>query len=83
VTDPTLLIDGAEKALIGYIRRCGQPLVAVYDYEKLMAVYQEGGMTDEEAAEWIEVNVIGARVGTGTPGVLVRGTVADIKDELE
>jgi hypothetical protein len=81
--DPTLFIDDAEQALVGYIRRCGQPLVAVYDYEKLVAVYQASGMTEEEATEWIEVNVIGAWLGTGTPSVLVRGTVADIKDELE
>ena len=92
--DRTLLIDGADSAILGYVYRCGQtPLVVyvyrcgqtplvVYDYERLMLHYQGGGMTEEEAVEWIETNVVGAWMGAGTPGVLMRANREEIARAL-
>lgn len=80
-TDKTLLVEGADDAILGFIQRCGQPPVAVYDNDRLIAHFMAQGMTFEEAVEWIDYNIIGAWVGEGTPGVLVRATREDL-DEL-
>ncbi len=68
--EATLQIPGAERAIVGMIRRCGQPAVLVYSRPELVRHFMRDGMTREEAEEWIDVNVIGAWVGAGTPAVL-------------
>jgi hypothetical protein len=75
----TLWIDGADKAVIGFIDRCGYPPVVIYSYPKLCTVFVKQGMTDEEAAEWVSFNIEGAGMGAGTPGILHRGTAADVR----
>jgi hypothetical protein len=67
-----MLIPGKDAALIGVVERCGQPAFAVYDRGLLVALYVREGMTEEEAEEWITVDIDGAWVGDGTPAVLVR-----------
>jgi hypothetical protein len=63
-----LLADGFDTALIGVARRCGQPTLAVYDYELgLQVLMERDGMTREEAIEYMEFNVVGAWVGEHTP----------------
>lgn len=68
-----LLADGFEAALIGVARRCGQPTLAVYDYELgVKVLIERDGMTYEEAVEYLEFNTVGAWVGGNTPIWLVR-----------
>lgn len=68
-----LLLDGFEDALIGFARRCGQPTLAVYDYEKCVDVLvNRDGMTEEDAVDYIEFNVAGAWVGEHTPVMFCR-----------
>lgn len=69
-----ILWDGLDDALVGVARRCGQPTLAVYDYEKCIEVFMRGdpGMTYEDAVEWIEFNVVGGWIGEMTPVMLVR-----------
>jgi len=63
-----LLADGFDAALIGTGERCGQPTIAVYDREKCIEVLEKrDGMTQEEANEFFEFNVMGAWVGEQTP----------------
>lgn len=63
-----LLADGFEDAFIGIARRCSQPSLAVYDYTKGVEILmQRDGMSEEEAVEWMEFNVVGAWVGEHTP----------------
>lgn len=81
--DSTILIDDADEAIVGYFYRCSRPIVAVYDYDKLVAVFVKSGMTDDEAREHIEVNVIGGWLGEGTPAVLVYGNADDIQQAVE
>ena len=50
---------------IGYRFNAG-PL-AVYDIERVLQVLEKDGMTEEEAIEWYEYNIIGGWVGDGTP----------------
>jgi hypothetical protein len=67
-----LFADGFDAALVGAGRRCGQPTVAVYDYNKAVGVLeQRDGMSQEEAMEFMEFNVVGAWVGDNTPVWLV------------
>jgi len=67
-----MLADGFEDALIGIFRRFGQEPIAAYDYGKCIDILMEEGATYEEATEYFEFNVIGAWVGDGTPGFVVK-----------
>jgi len=66
-----LVIDGMDEAIIGFARRCGQPTIAVYDYNVLVSLHCKMGMTEEEAVEYISFNIEGAWVGEGTPALVV------------
>lgn len=61
-----LLADGLEDALIGFGYQFSRK-VAIYDYARCVAVLERGGMTTEDAVEWMEFNVLGAYVGPNTP----------------
>lgn len=75
--DEILYIPGADAALLGVVARCGQQPFLVYDHEKLVEHFMAEGMSYDEAVEWIDYNVEGAWVGTGTPGVLHRDVDED------
>jgi hypothetical protein len=65
-----LKIDGHENASIGqaYIwRDRAQVLVLVYDAEVIRANLMKGGMSSDEAREYIEYNIEGAYMGEHTP----------------
>jgi hypothetical protein len=62
-----LTMDGFDDAYLGTIRRCGQPTLACYSYNKCIAVLVSGGMSHEEALEYFEFNCVGAWVGPNTP----------------
>lgn len=62
-----LYADGFEDAIIGVGRQFNTDVV-VYDEEKCIQILMErDGMTDEEAEEFFEFNVVGAYVGEHTP----------------
>jgi len=64
-----LLADGFEEAFLGVFRRFGMTPIALYDYDKCIEVLvSRDGMSEEEAEEFFEYNVIGAWMGDGTPG---------------
>lgn len=67
-----LQIDGCAKALIGWFQRPGAGPLLVYDYDKLVACFVKQGMTEDEAVEWVAVNVESAWMGEGTPAILHR-----------
>ena len=63
-----LLMDGFDEAFIGTSQRINEPVLAVYSYDKMVEVLKSrDGMTDEEACEYIDFNVVGAWVGERTP----------------
>ena len=63
-----LMADGFEDAYIGVARRCGQPDLAVYTVRLCITILVErDGMTQEDAAEYLEFNSIGAWAGELTP----------------
>jgi hypothetical protein len=68
-----LLADGFEDAFVGFACRCGQPTLAVYDYDKGVELLMENGYESEsEAQEWMFNNVAGAWMGEHTPMWLFR-----------
>ena len=65
-----LKADGLDKAVIGVCRCKGREDVLAYDYEKCVQIFVErDGMTDEEAREFMEFNVVDAYMGEMTPGL--------------
>lgn len=66
--EDALLADGFEDAFIGFAERCGAGPVAVYDYANAVKVLVDrDGMSEEEAEEYLQFNVLGAYVGEQTP----------------
>ena len=66
-----LYADEFEAAMLGPLRRCGQPTLVAYSYAKAVEVLMSrDGMEYEEAVEWMECNVVGAWMGEHTPAWL-------------
>lgn len=80
---PTLMIDGADAAVVGYHMRCGEPMVVVYDHEKLVQHFVEQGCSVEDAIEHISVNIEGAYLGKGTVAVLNRMSADEIRELIQ
>jgi len=64
-----ITFDGLEEAIIGYGHQFYNP-VAIYDYQKIMNLLVNQGMTDEEAVEYFNFNIQGAYLGDNTPIIL-------------
>jgi hypothetical protein len=61
-----LTLDGMEEALVGL----GGPfnhVLAIYDRAVLVVILRHGGLTEDEALEYIDFNISGAYVGKHTP----------------
>lgn len=79
--DNTLSADGYDKAFLGVFNRVGQPTVFVYDYNKCVELLMiNENMSNEDAEEYMQFNVVGAWVGAGTPAFL---KLCSIKDAIE
>jgi|GEM_PF-905144 len=67
-----MLADDLDEAFIGVGKRCNQPTIAVYSHERIMDILVErDGMDYDEAAEFIDYNIIGGWHGPQTPLVLI------------
>jgi len=68
-TNPhALKADGFDDAIIGIGSRCAQKDIIAYDVRKCLTILMErDGMTEEEAQEFFDFNVVGAWVGDDTP----------------
>ena len=66
-----LTVDGFDSAKIGVMSRAGEEDIVVYDYDKCVQILmQREQLTEEEAEEWMDYNVVCARSGDSTPGFL-------------
>ena len=64
INPDALFADGFDAAIIGYDANC----TVVYDYDKCMEILMErDSMTEHEAHEHMEFNVVNAYVGDFTP----------------
>ena len=69
--DPEMILwEDCDDAIVGYVDRCGGPMVVCYCYGKMVEVFKSKGMSDLEADEWISHNIAGAYVGEKTPMIL-------------
>ena len=65
--EEALLADGFEDALVGFGYQHTRVL-AIYDYQKCINVLMSrDDMTEEEAIEHMDYNVVGSYVGDHTP----------------
>ena len=71
--DNILLADGLEEAFVGIVQACNGTPSACYDYQKCIEIFAKD-MTEDEAVEHMEFNVVGAYVGPYTPTFLYRPT---------
>lgn len=60
-----LFADGFDNAIIGLIRSYDEYKI-LYDTEKVLKILSEN-MTEEEAVEFFEFNIIGSYMGKNTP----------------
>lgn len=78
-----MLADGLERAFIGIIDGPHGHPRAVYDYGKCVRIFMvEHHMTQDEAIEWMDFNVVGAYVGEGTPHFLHRQTYRQMQSDF-
>ncbi len=72
-----------EHAFVGTIMRYGAEPIACYDFDKVIAGYMADGMTEQQALEFFEYNVLGAWVGERTPCFLRQMPLAQALEEDE
>ena len=64
INPDAVFADGFDAAIIGYDANC----TVVYDYDKCMKILMKrDNMTEHEAHEYMEFNVVSAHVGDFTP----------------
>ncbi len=60
--DPEAIVfDGLDLAIVGFDHNG----LMVYDHQKMVDIFIADGMTEDEAIEWIDYNVIGTMGGQG------------------
>ena len=55
--DGALILHGLDDAIAGV----SDGGILIYDYNKMVKVFEKQGMTVEEAVEWIDYNVMGVQ----------------------
>jgi hypothetical protein len=74
-----MFLDPAEQfdsCIVGIAHRCGMDPLVAYDQAKVINALIDSGMSQEDAFEWFDVNILGAYVGERTP-IFVEITEAD------
>ena len=75
-----IIYDGCDAAIVGFMDGESEDLGrrVVYDYVKLIEVFQAQGMEEDDAVEWVSFNILGAYLGRQTPAILFPGDRAMI-----
>jgi len=67
INDEILLCDGFDEAIIGYVEIFSKT-IALYDKQKCIQILMErDNMTEEEAIDFFNYNIVGSYVGEHTP----------------
>lgn len=64
--DDLLFADGFDDAILGVAERIGMEAVVAYSTPKIIEILARE-MTEDEAVEYFEFNILGAYVGERTP----------------
>ena len=67
-----IVFDDCDSAVIGYGSQHGFESVLIYDYNLLIINCIEQGMTEEEAMEYVDYNIVGLWAGDRTPIIMFR-----------
>ena len=63
-----VVFDEYDDCIVGTVERFGMDPVVLYDRGKILEkLVSEDGMSDEEAVEHFEFNILGGWMGDGTP----------------
>jgi len=62
-----LFAEGLDEAIVGAVERFGMAPVVLYDRKKCIEILISQGMSEEEALEFYDYNIIGSWVGDETP----------------
>jgi len=71
---------GFEEALLGIAQQFNKCFV-VYDYEKVLEILMDQGMSHGEAIKFSDRNILGAWVGEQTPAYLIKRVRNILDDE--
>tara|TARA_Y100000593_G_scaffold81196_1_gene151846 strand:- start:1334 stop:1645 length:312 start_codon:yes stop_codon:yes gene_type:complete len=67
-SEKTLFADGLDDAIIGVVERSGfNETIILYDTNKIIELLEADGMSNEEATEYFQYNILGSYMGEGTP----------------
>jgi hypothetical protein len=62
--------DGLDDAIVGIGSQAFSSPRLVYSYDKLVSKFMADGMTEEEAEEYIDFNIVGVNIGDETPIIM-------------
>lgn len=62
-----VIFDGFNAAIIGIAGGCGRGYVALYDYDLCVAILVDGGMSMDDAREYVDYNLTDAYIGEYSP----------------
>ena len=65
-----IVFDNCNAAIIGYGGQHGMDPVLVYDYDLLVQIFIEDGLTEQEAIEYVDYNIAGLWAGERTPIIM-------------
>jgi len=76
-----LKADGFDSCIVGIVRSAGQEDKIIYDYDKCVdLLITRDGMKFDDAHEFMEVNVLGAYMGSGSPAFLRKMQMDEIEE---
>ena len=68
INDKALLADGFDEAIDGMCIQFGQLPIVAYDYNKCIDILKKrDGMSETEAIEYFDFNVVGSYMGPNSP----------------
>lgn len=65
-----ILFDDLDDCIVGYGQQYTRQPLAIYSHRRLLEHFIRGGMSFEEAQEWIDYNIACLWAGEGTPIIL-------------
>jgi hypothetical protein len=73
-------LDGFDECYLGVGESYGENPALIYDYDQIIEKLQQDGMSNEEAKEYYDFNIIGAYIGEKMPIFLNRIPLEDLSD---
>jgi hypothetical protein len=75
-----LKLDGFDDCYLGISESYGEQPALIYDYNQIIEQLKQEGMSEEEAQEFYEFNIIGSYIGEKMPIFLIRVPLQDLNE---